>query len=100
MPFSWTDTFSLLCSQLFSNYSIQAQSYGSYLQFDLVSGLRAGGGSFNREFKTQPVVLSYQLYVKTATHALNFSYELFSITFWEKLAQNLMFCYVSGRDYA
>lgn len=41
MPFRRTDTFSLLCSQLFSYYSIQARSYGSFLQFDLVWGLRA-----------------------------------------------------------
>lgn len=34
-------------------------------------------------------------YVKTAAKALNLSYELFSITFWEKLAQNLMLRYIS-----
>lgn len=62
MSFRRTDTFRLLCSQLFSNYSIQARSY-------------------------------VKCYVKTATQALDF-------TSCEKLAQNLMFRYVSGHDYA
>lgn len=35
-----------------------------------------------------------------ATKPLDLTSELFSITVWEKIAKNLVFCYVAGCDYA